>query len=427
MRIETASLTNKRFDPLKSLPYNDFKFDQSRLNVEIRNRKSRLPWRGQFSPNLIEYIMEIVCSDSRAFYDPFCGSGTVLYEALSRGLPAWGMEINPAAWHLAALAGFANLPSEDKTAIYLYIKKIATIASLNNEKLGLYENDPTTFLHKVHNQDNHPFLTLALAAVVLLGMGNERTLTHSSISYGAIAILPLLRSLMEVSTAANCYLRDARQTHLDDETIDAVITSPPYINVFNYHQNYRSAAELLGWLPLEVAPSEIGANRKHRMNRFLTVIQYCLDMSACLDETSRLMRPNAPLVVVLGRTSNVLGTSIRNGFLIKELLELSDAFTPVQSAERVFTNRFGERIYEDILITYRQKKGNINLEEARLIGIAALSSAKKMKAVPPHNQETLEQAIERSQDVRPSPLLNISVPKNFICKETERAGDNVRC
>lgn len=42
-----------------------------------------------------------------------------------------------------------------------------------------------------------------------------------------------------------------------------VLTSPPYINVYNYHQQYRASAEALGWDLLEVAKTEIGSNRKH--------------------------------------------------------------------------------------------------------------------------------------------------------------------
>lgn len=112
---------------------------------------------------------------------------------------------------------------------------------------------------------------------------------------------------MNSTTPAECYLMDARQMSIAADTIDAIITSPPYINVFNYHQNYRAATELLGWHPLEAARSEIGANRKHRMNRFLTVVQYCLDMSQCIDDMARTLRTGAPLVIVLGRESKVLG------------------------------------------------------------------------------------------------------------------------
>jgi DNA modification methylase len=100
----------------------------------------------------------------------------------------------------------------------------------------------------------------------------------------------------------NC---DARLIPLEEGEVDFVITSPPYINVFNYHQKYRRSVEALGWDLLRVAQSEIGANRKHRQNRFLTVIQYCLDMTDVLSELKRVCKEGSRLVMIVGRESNV--------------------------------------------------------------------------------------------------------------------------
>ena len=44
---------------------------QSRLDIIDRSRTSRLPWRGQFSPELIEYLLETVCPNASVVFDPF--------------------------------------------------------------------------------------------------------------------------------------------------------------------------------------------------------------------------------------------------------------------------------------------------------------------------------------------------------------------
>ena len=75
---------------------------------------------------------------------------------------------------------------------------------------------------------------------------------------------------------------------LPEDAIDFVITSHPYINVFNYHQQYRASAEALG---LEDSGSGESGNRllsENRQNRFLTVIQYCLDMYEVFVELARV-------------------------------------------------------------------------------------------------------------------------------------------
>ena len=92
-----------------------------------------------------------------------------------------------------------------------------------------------------------------------------------------------------------------------------VLTSPPYINVHNYHQQFRRSTEALDWDVLSFARSEIGSNRQNRANRFLTVIQYSLDMALALRELARVARPGARLILVLGRESFVRGGRFFNG------------------------------------------------------------------------------------------------------------------
>lgn len=384
--------------------------DQSRLNISARSRTSRLPWRGQFSPEFVEYLIDCVCPNSKKLLDPFCGSGTVLYEALHKGKSSVGAEVNPAAWHLAQLASYSKLSIQDQRFV---AKKLTEVAA----KFGVVRVNSTSNILEAReyvdtlNTENHPFVREALAAVILLGMGNSTELSTDAIARGIFATTTLLNSLKCSSENVECYLTDARCLPLENNSIDAVITSPPYINVFNYHQNYRTAAELLGWSPLEAARSEIGSNRKHRGNRFLTVVQYAMDMSQCLTELSRVMQPDAPLVIVLGRTSNVLGTPFENGTMIAELIDQSEAFDTVQCAERFFTNRYGEQIYEDILITRCIGFRNTSIEKARKIGLKSLKNA--IAVVPEKNLATLENAIATASKIMPSPMLSISIPSYY--------------
>ena len=57
-------------------------------------------------------------------------------------------------------------------------------------------------------------------------------------------------------------LGNAKHISLNNDYADLLITSPPYINVFNYHQKYRRSVEELGFNVLNIAKGEIGSNRK---------------------------------------------------------------------------------------------------------------------------------------------------------------------
>jgi Conserved hypothetical protein 95 len=119
---------------------------QSRLDVLVRSRMSRLPWRGQFAPELIEYLMDAVCRDCKTYLDPFCGSGTVLFEAVSRGCSASGGEVNPAAWHLASLASFAGAADDEKAAVLKRLKSLAASTALSHEGLFATEAEVPSIL-----------------------------------------------------------------------------------------------------------------------------------------------------------------------------------------------------------------------------------------------------------------------------------------
>ena len=83
---------------------------QHLLNIEDKNRSNLFAWRGQYSPQLIEYLLEAYCLADSVVLDPFVGSGTVLLEAARVGLPAFEFEINPSAWSFSKVYEFSNLP-----------------------------------------------------------------------------------------------------------------------------------------------------------------------------------------------------------------------------------------------------------------------------------------------------------------------------
>jgi hypothetical protein len=290
------------------------------------------------------------------------------------------------------------------------LKAVASTCGLTAPNLSQSESTRGSFLGAIEQED-HPFVRNALASALLLGMGDKTAFAPADTSRGTFSLITLLNSINTFTTPAAALLGDSRALSLQDSSIEAMITSPPYINVFNYHQNYRPAAELLGWNPLEAARSEIGSNRKHRMNRFLTVIQYAMDMAQSLNEANRVLIEGAPQIIVIGRTSNVLGTSFENSSILFKIMQTATNSHHIQTAERVFTNRFGEKIYEDILISHKRGGAVIDLAVAKKIGCKFLEDARSR--VPEKNRAVLEEAIAEADKVKPSPLLQLSIPKLF--------------
>ena len=69
--------------------------DQNRLDVTTKTRSNIFNWRGQFTPQFVDYLIEEFGAHASTVADPFCGSGTVLLESAYRGIPAYGTELHP--------------------------------------------------------------------------------------------------------------------------------------------------------------------------------------------------------------------------------------------------------------------------------------------------------------------------------------------
>ncbi|PNW32847.1 UNVERIFIED_CONTAM: methyltransferase, partial [Euhalothece sp. KZN 001] len=244
------------------------------------------------------------------------------------------------------------------------------------------------------------------ALVILLDIANNKV-TNELIQSKFRALANLIENLPYSSKQVNVGLSDARSLPLARDCIDFVVTSPPYINVFNYHQNYRKSAEILGWDLLKIAKSEIGSNRANRGNRFYTVVQYCLDMADTLRELSRVAKDEARIVFVVGHESNVLGVPFYNADIIEKIGVRANLFCRTLRQKREFKNKFGKVIREEIInfsnLNNETRKETIE-QIARNVAFDILKSGRY--SVPSKNLASLEDAIDKVQDIGRTPTLD---------------------
>ena len=88
---------------LSDIPQCKGGIEQGLLDIEKKERCNLLAWNGQFSPQLVEVLLEAYAPTHATVLDVFAGSGTVLYECGRRALRGIGAEINPAAFYLASV------------------------------------------------------------------------------------------------------------------------------------------------------------------------------------------------------------------------------------------------------------------------------------------------------------------------------------
>ncbi len=388
---------------------NRLEIPQDQLNIENKTRSNPLKWNGQFSPQLVDTLLNTYANTGDVIFDPFLGSGTTLLEAGKRGLSAMGTEINPAACALARLYHLINLPVHTRTRLLTELETLLDdrfpLILFQSETVHDGEYVKAQFSKILNAVDSALERDVIAALIVLLDPGrNDLQANHVFKMWRKIA--DLIDHLPGSEKPIRVFHADARQTPLADQTVDMVLTSPPYINVFNYHQQYRASMEFLHWDLLKVAKSEIGANRKHRGNRFLTVIQYCLDIAQCFSELQRICKPGARVIFVVGRLSTVRGTPFFNGEIVSEIAERAFGNPLDVRQERVYRNRFGQAIYEDIL-HFSIKAMQPEPEKQCLYlarGVAQDIMTAALPTTPKESRQDLEQAVASISTVQPSPL-----------------------
>jgi 16S rRNA G966 N2-methylase RsmD len=377
---------------------------QDRLDLPTRGRLSLLPWKGQFTPEFVDVLLDVYLPKGGSVLDPFAGSGTVLFEASRRGVASHGAEINDAA---LAFCHVAELRSTDVAYRQDLLAEARSLLRQwpqhGDTKLRLWDDaQPTTALIEAAQHDANLW-HLVCAAAVLAQVAYAK-LGRSSVLKALARIGEIVLESTQPLRSCSVYRADARGLPIDGASVDLVVTSPPYINVHNYHQYGRVAVELLGGNPLEAARSEIGANRKFRQNRFFTVVQYAIDMAEVLVELRRVLNPLGRAIFVVGRESRVRGISFQNGHLLIELARRGGLFEVQRRMERSFVNRFGAVIFEDIIeLVPTIQAGTTSV--GRSVGIDFLRDA-LCGQVDEAQRRDLESALAQAKSIEPSPYLS---------------------
>lgn len=385
---------------------------QERLDVTKKKRSNIFNWRGQFTPEFVEYIIEIIdLKPNSVIADPFVGSGTVLIEAAKKEHSAIGFEINPAAFQMSSFYKYSNLNLNERIELIQKIDlKLKSVLSGLNGQLVFKNSDSyrdsysslisvAKQLKKVSNNSDLSFLMNVLFASEKDKNLNLKDSLVKSFDWfkNHLINLPFNDSSIEVHNL------DARLLgSLYKNQIDLIITSPPYINVFNYHQNYRAVTESFNYNILGVAHSEFGSNRKNRGNRLLTVVQYIMDMESSLKSFWNSLNNDGKIVMILGKESNVRKTPFYNGQIIIELINKMGCFSILSKSNRAFQNKFGKEIIEDILIIEKKENEPLQTEFAKEIAKEHLIIARK--SAPDDVLNDFDDVMNKIQSVKHSPI-----------------------
>lgn len=268
--------------------------------------------------------------------DPFCGSGTVLVEGRLAGLHVVGTDINPLAIRLSKLKSFGRSP-EYRANLLESANAAAKIADdrraqrlppgrrLSSEDAALFaphvlmELDSIRLgLESITNKPIREDLELVLSAI-LTKLSNRSGDSSKGEQPKRIApgfatkiFLSKARELVEQLTRyqsllpadaprANVYLSDARDLEpIEDNSIDLIVTSPPYPGNYNYYAHHEMR---LRWLNLEdrfFESHEIGARRNiGKGKRRDPITEWREQFDDVMYQLHRVIKPGAKIFMIL--------------------------------------------------------------------------------------------------------------------------------
>ena len=283
-----------------------------------------------FSKQLVDiFIDKFQLNENSVMLDPFCGVGTTLLACKQKGIKSVGFDVSPffvfaskvktRDYNLEELREAISEAKKWKFEKPRYLPKEKYITRV----FSRYTLEDFVFYRskiiEIENEKARDFLMLALidsaikaswtvkdGAVVKIDKRGKPPL-KKYFKYKIKKMFKDLRNtnLKPIETLAE--IGDARELKLDNESIDAVITSPPYLNKIEYTKIYNIEMSFIGFPESslrsyigskveDINISELGLNE----DLPLTAKTYFKDMYLTLKEMYRVCKNNAKLVIVIG-------------------------------------------------------------------------------------------------------------------------------
>ncbi|SEH07822.1 DNA methyltransferase [Candidatus Venteria ishoeyi] len=353
-----------------------------------------------YPPHLVRnYINKFQLNARHTILDPFCGTGTTLVESKKLAIPSIGIEANPVVQMAAKAKVNWNIEGDALIEHSLFIAKEVenelkdqggNLKSLNVEKEKLIINNSISplplhkslvFLEVLNDMIDERFYDIERTA-----FAKQLVYSYSNLNFGPevgvsrkkkndVDVVGLwVKEIQKIATDlseyasgkdifSKVYLGDSRNIGrlLDNESIDSIITSPPYPNEKDYTRTTRLESVLLDFMNVktdlrqnkegllrsntrniykgddddkwiekhqhivELADSiearriELGKTSGFERLYHKVVKNYFGGMARHLEDLKPLLRPGAQLAYVVGEQASYFQIPIQTGKLLSDI------------------------------------------------------------------------------------------------------------
>ncbi|GLI54076.1 TRM11 family SAM-dependent methyltransferase [Thermodesulfovibrio yellowstonii] len=309
------------------------------------------PYKGKFHPQMIRALLNIIgLKEGDIVLDPFSGSGTAALEAQLLGINFIGFDISP----------LCVIQSKVKTeSIYAFneIKELRKeVLSKAFSKISLSNDEYYEFINSLtKNEKVKNFYILARLLAVSDKSRRNRNFVNSFVKNIDLMIASLkdyidIKNQLQLNLG-NCSIEigDARQLPLPDNSIDGIVTSPPYSIALDYVQNDLHAFKNLGYDFIKMRDDFIGVRGTGKNKIEL----YNKDMQLSYAEMYRVLKPHRYAIIVIGNAT-YQGKEIKTvEFTIQKMEKLG--FSLDKNISKIIFGLYNVMKKENILIFRKAK------------------------------------------------------------------------
>jgi site-specific DNA-methyltransferase (cytosine-N4-specific) len=393
-----GSLEERLFNSVKEIDW-DFKgADTTYLTHNYHSYPAR------FIPQIPRTIIELFSSRYETVLDPFVGCGTTLVEALLLGRRAIGIDINPLATLISKVKSTPIEPTRLESSLEKINGIVQSVMVLRGQsclspiqlpefKIPLLPKRKLTAkfseevkkelacikakILEIDDEDVKDFLLVAFSATI-------RTVVESKSREPDVLNIFLqdvkmmndrMKKFYQLCPKevlpAQIYCADFREANfLEDHSIDVIVTSPTYVNAYDYHREHMFNIFWLNDYLYEkfhmdfdkFRCNELGSHSHYIYNRFKTVVEYFEGLYKCFQQMSRVLKPGRICCVVVG-DSTVEQEYIRTHQYFKEIGEevgltiKVDILRNIDVESKYLSKTIGKINQEHVLIFKKTSEG----------------------------------------------------------------------
>lgn len=269
----------------------------------------------RFIPQIPKTFIELFTKKGDTVLDPFCGCGTTLVEAILSKRRAMGNDYNPLAVLISkvktTLITKKDLSCFDKNKM---VKRrwSGTVNKLPSRKLSKHFTKKVLqsiynikgFLQELKDGksiDLYDFGRVALSSSIWSFIDNKGKQDIQTAFWKKIEMMK--KEILNLNGSVLAVCGDSRKLALDDNFIDLIVTSPPYVNALDYYREHMYNMHFLDMDVSHFKENEIGCHSKFLSNRFKLLFEYLSDMLRAMIEMNRVLKKGKFCVIVVGNSS----------------------------------------------------------------------------------------------------------------------------